>query len=340
MLRRTRTAAFQRHENPVAVFAGDVPWTAAEGFRFHGGRGCPRCRCGIRFPRRGDRAPRSLHRVPRRGRRAVRPEAVRGQEWLATHESAGGRLEWSPAAAAASCTATLAVTTGPWRYSNARVASPLPVTTSASGGSTRRRGGVWCLITESITPVPCPPINYRRAFARLWPGAGEGKCTGRGDLDGLAEAEERFNEQVERGDCWRRCSGRLARVPWPTGTMRLPARFRVAARARCGVRSGAVARTVGTVFEPGTDLAVTHGILQSPDGCSVPRSCACGAAKAAAGGLRSTCVRRCRRSDEADGARCNRRLERAALAQRGQFRRPSTPLNATPARCARRAAAA
>jgi len=30
-----------------------------------------------------------------------RPEAVDGQEWLATHEPAGGRLEWSPAAAAA-----------------------------------------------------------------------------------------------------------------------------------------------------------------------------------------------------------------------------------------------
>ena len=29
---------------------------------------------------------------------------------------------------------------------------------------------------------------------------------------------------------------------------------------------GTVARTVGAVFEPGTDLAVTHGILQSPDG--------------------------------------------------------------------------
>jgi hypothetical protein len=29
---------------------------------------------------------------------------------------------------------------------------------------------------------------------------------------------------------------------------------------------GTVARTVGTVFEPGTDLAVTHGVLLSPDG--------------------------------------------------------------------------
>jgi len=29
---------------------------------------------------------------------------------------------------------------------------------------------------------------------------------------------------------------------------------------------GAVARTVGTAFEPGTDLAATYGILQSPDG--------------------------------------------------------------------------
>ena len=54
-----------------------------------------------------------------------RPEAVRGQEWLATHEPAGGQLEWSPAAAAVGCTATLAVTTGPWRYSNTEGGEPV-----------------------------------------------------------------------------------------------------------------------------------------------------------------------------------------------------------------------
>ena len=47
-----------------------------------------------------------------------RPEAVAGQEWLAANEPAAGQLEWAPAAAAAACTGRLAVTSGPWRYTN------------------------------------------------------------------------------------------------------------------------------------------------------------------------------------------------------------------------------
>jgi len=196
-----------------------------------------------------------------------RPEAVRGQEWLATHEPAGGRLEWSPAAAAASCTATLAVTTGPWRYSNAEGGEPVA----------GHYLSVWRLDAPSRWRVvldhgidhagAVPADQLQAAFARLWPGAGEGKCTGRGDLDGLAEAEERFNEQVER-------RGLLAALQRTAGDGALAYRDDAAPGPLSGLQPevdaafgpGAVARTVGTVFEPGTDLAVTHGILQSPDG--------------------------------------------------------------------------
>jgi ketosteroid isomerase-like protein len=196
-----------------------------------------------------------------------RPEAVRGQEWLATHEPAGGRLEWSSAAAAASCTATLAVTTGPWRYSNSEGGEPVA----------GHYLSVWRLDAQSRWRVvldhgidhagAVPADHLQAAFARLWPGAGEGKCTGRGDLDGLAEAEERLNEQVARRGllpALQRTAGEGALVyrdDAPPGPL---AGLRPDAELEWG--PGTVARTVGTVFEPGADLAVTHGILQSPDG--------------------------------------------------------------------------
>jgi len=196
-----------------------------------------------------------------------RPEAVRGQEWLAAHEPAGGRLEWSPAAAAVSCAATLAVTTGSWRYSNSEGGEPVA----------GHYLSVWRLDAQSRWRVvldhgidhagAVPADQLQAAFARFWPGAVEGKCTGRGDLDGLAEAEERLNEQVAR-------RGLLAALQRMAGEGALIYRDDAPPGPLAGLRPdadvawgpGTVARTVGTVFEPGTDLAVTHGILQSPDG--------------------------------------------------------------------------
>ena len=196
-----------------------------------------------------------------------RPEAVRGQEWLATHEPAGGRLEWSPAAAAAGCTATLAVTTGPWRYSNTEGGEPVA----------GHYLSIWRLDAQSQWRVvldhgidhagAVPAEQLQAAFARFWPGVREGKCTGRGDLDGLAEAEMRLNEQVAR-------RGLLPALQRTAGEGALVYRDDVAPGPLAGMQPavdaafgpGTVARTVGTVFEPGTDLAVTHGVLQSPDG--------------------------------------------------------------------------
>jgi ketosteroid isomerase-like protein len=196
-----------------------------------------------------------------------RPEAVDGQEWLATHEPAGGRLEWSPAAAAAGCTAMLAVTTGPWRYSNSEGGEPVA----------GHYLSLWRLDAQSQWRVvldhgvdhagAVPAEQLQAAFAQLWPGARGDKCTGRGDLDGLAEAEHRFNEQVARRGLLPALQ-RTARegaliyrddmAPGPLSGMQ--------AAVDAAFGPGTVASTVGTVFEPGTDLAVTHGVLQSPDG--------------------------------------------------------------------------
>lgn len=196
-----------------------------------------------------------------------RPEAVRGQEWLATHEPAGGQLEWSPAAAAASCTATLAVTTGPWRYSNTEGGEPVA----------GHYLSVWRLDSQSQWRVvldhgidhagSVPADQLQAAFTRFWPNAGENGCAGRGELDGLTEAEMRLNEQVARRGllpALQRTAGEGALVyrdDAPPGALAgLPP------DADAAFGPGTVAHTVGTVFEPGTDLAVTHGILQSPDG--------------------------------------------------------------------------
>ncbi len=196
-----------------------------------------------------------------------RPEAVNGQEWLAAHEPAGGRLEWSPSAAAAGCTATLAVTTGPWRYSNTEGGEPVA----------GHYLSIWRLDAQSQWRVvldhgidhagAVPAEQLQAVFARFWPPAGEGKCTGRGELDGLADAEERFNEQVAR-------RGLLPALQRTAGEGALVYRDDAAPVALAGLQPdvdaafgpGTIARTVGTLFEPGTDLAVTHGTLQSPDG--------------------------------------------------------------------------
>jgi ketosteroid isomerase-like protein len=45
-----------------------------------------------------------------------RPLPVRARQWLATHEPATGRLEWTPALAEAACDSSLAVTLGTWSY--------------------------------------------------------------------------------------------------------------------------------------------------------------------------------------------------------------------------------
>ena len=64
-----------------------------------------------------------------------RPGPVPGKEWIAAHEPASGRLEWVPVAAAVDCSATLAVSTGRWRYSNPAGGEPVAGCSGLEGPS-------------------------------------------------------------------------------------------------------------------------------------------------------------------------------------------------------------
>lgn len=196
-----------------------------------------------------------------------RPEAVRGPEWLATHEPASGRLEWAPAAAAAGCNGRLAITTGPWRYSNSSGGEPV----AGHYLSIWRRDAQseWRVVLDHGTDhaEAVPAEQLQSAFARLWPHGGAGQCEGGDDVDALMGADERLNAQVaSRGA--RAATGRAA------GEGALAYRDAAApgllsalpADADAAFGPGSAARTVGSVFEPGADLAVTHGVLQSADG--------------------------------------------------------------------------
>ncbi len=196
-----------------------------------------------------------------------RPEAVPGPEWLATHEPASGRLEWSPAAAAAGCDGTLAVTTGPWRYSNSSGGEPV----AGHYLSIWRRDAQaeWRVVLDhGIDHAEVVPAEQlQAAFARFWPHGGAGQCGGREDAAALIAAEERVNAQVARQG-WRAAAGHAAgegalayrddAAPGPLTALRDD--------ADAAFGPGTTVRTVGTVFEPGTDLAVTHGVLRSADG--------------------------------------------------------------------------
>lgn len=196
-----------------------------------------------------------------------RPEAVRGQEWLATHEPAGGRLEWTPAAAAAGCGGALAVTSGPWRY------------TSVDGGEpvSGHYLSVWqpdaqaqwrVVLDHGISHgAAAPPGQLQAALARTWPHGGAGECNGRGDAGDLARAEERLNAQVSR-------RGLRAAAERSAGENALAFRDDLApahlstlqAAGDADYGPGATALTTGTITVPDTDLAVTHGVLRSADG--------------------------------------------------------------------------
>lgn len=196
-----------------------------------------------------------------------RPEAVRGQAWLATHESPGGRLEWAPAAVAVGCAASLAVTTGQWRYSNADGGEPV----AGHYLSLWRRDeqSQWRVVldhgVDHASSVPAEQLQA--ALARFWPHGDGIECAGGADRAGLAEAEDRFNERVGRHGllpALQRAAGEGALVyrddsaPGPLVSL--------SPDVDAAFGPGTVVQTVGTIGENHSDLAVTHGLLQSPDG--------------------------------------------------------------------------
>jgi ketosteroid isomerase-like protein len=126
-----------------------------------------------------------------------RPRPVVAREWLATHEQASGRLQWSPAAGVVDCTGRLAVTTGPWSYRN-------PESDDVSAGHYL---SVWrldadvewrVLLDHGIghEPEARPPVTLRSAFAALWPEPSGQSCSRGGRARGLADADADLNAAI------------------------------------------------------------------------------------------------------------------------------------------------
>lgn len=192
-----------------------------------------------------------------------RPDAVAGREWLATHESATGRLEWVPAAAAVNCSGQLAITTGRWQYVNAAGGEPV----SGHYLSLWRRDaeGRWrVLLDHGIDHAAdaVPPEPLAGLLEPLWAGEASGTCGERLRGSELEHAEAALNESIAR----RGLPVALRRAAAPGALVYRddspPARLAgdgPALDARFG--KGSVARHVGVIVQPGSDLAVSHGVL-------------------------------------------------------------------------------
>jgi ketosteroid isomerase-like protein len=194
-----------------------------------------------------------------------RPEAVNGQQWLATHEPATGRLEWSPSAAGISCTGRLAISSGPWRYANDAGGEPV----AGHYLSVWRLGDddEWRVVLDHGVDHPAgaaPPEPLATVFARLWSSPPGGKCKGSGDQRALGKADADLNASVGR-DGLTRAMQRVA----VDGVLLYRDDAAPTRHTRDGppgdarFERGATAGSTGVIFEPDGDLAVTHGVLQS-----------------------------------------------------------------------------
>ena len=193
-----------------------------------------------------------------------RPEAVPAQDWLATHEPAPGRLEWSPAAAAVACTGRLAISSGPWRYVND--AGGEPVAGHYLSVWRRDAGDRWQVVLDHGVDhaVAAPAEPLATAFAKLWTSSADGKCSGRSDDRTLAKADAELNDGVNRGGLTQALQRAAAEGALLYRDDAAPARLtRDGSPGDARFERGSSAQPVGMVFDPDGDLAVTHGVLQS-----------------------------------------------------------------------------
>ena len=192
-----------------------------------------------------------------------RPEAVPGQRWLAGNEAVTGRLEWWPSAAAVDCSGRLAVSTGPWRYTNPAGGEP------AAGHylSIWRLDddGEWHVVLDhgidhGPDAVPVEPLQP--ALARLWGAAG--KCLGRDETDRLARAGQDLDARVQREGLPAALRGAAAKGGLAYRDAAAPGPLTQAAGDEAFGR-GSVARVDDAIVVPGGDMAVTYGVLQAAD---------------------------------------------------------------------------
>ena len=192
-----------------------------------------------------------------------RPEAVPGQQWLAGNEAVTGRLEWWPSAAAVDCSGRLAVSTGPWRYTNP--AGGEPATGHYLSIWRLDDDGQWHVVLDhgidhGPSAVPAEPLQP--ALARLW--ATAGKCQ-RGDAtDRLARAGQDLNGRVQReglATALRDAAAKGAlgyRDDAPPGPL-------AQAMGDEAFGRGSVAEADRSITVPGGDMAVTYGVLKAAD---------------------------------------------------------------------------
>ena len=90
-----------------------------------------------------------------------RPLPVRARDWLATHEPASGRLEWTPAVAGTACDSSLAVTLGTWNYT----AQDSKVAESGQYLTVWRRTDVgdWRIVLDQSIDLPSMPATLPSA---------------------------------------------------------------------------------------------------------------------------------------------------------------------------------
>jgi ketosteroid isomerase-like protein len=201
-----------------------------------------------------------------------RPDAVNGREWLATHEQASGRLEWSPEAAAVACDGQLAVTTGPWSY------------LSPDGGDLavghylsvwrREPDGRWRVVLDhgiGNAPNTGPPVDLRASLAALWPHVPAKNCRAARWSEALSEAERRLDDAIRSGGL--AAALRRSAAPGALAYRDDAAPGPLAAVTRAtdtGFPEGSEASPRQVHAEPGSNLGYSHGEIIARVGGSAP----------------------------------------------------------------------
>lgn len=193
-----------------------------------------------------------------------RPAAVPARTWLATHESASGRLEWQPTAGAVACSGDLAVSSGPWRYTNGD-AEP-----SAGHYVTvwrRSEAGDWRVVLDHGVEHPAaaaPTEALASLYAASWPGSGDARgCAGPDRTDAVAKADESVNRVIRKRGLAAGIAAAAADDAIVYRDGRPPGRPASALPGSVDLPRGGTGRATGRIVTPHADLAVTHGVLES-----------------------------------------------------------------------------
>ena len=193
-----------------------------------------------------------------------RPGAVIAHDWFETHEQGGGRLEWTPSAAASDCSGEWAVTTGPWTY-----ASP-EGDDSASGHYLsiwrREPDGHWRVVLDNgigHDPKADPSSRLQSAYASLWPGAPRTGCRSADGVARLEDAERDLNEAVRpQGLAGALASAAAAdALAYRDDTM--PGPVAAAAAADAVYARGTEARSAFVSVDPDSNFGYSYGVIEA-----------------------------------------------------------------------------